>query len=233
MTRLVNTWGTTENGMPVQLETDPEDWGYLAFEPSINGFDWRPAGENNSELVIVKRPDVVQWQATFAIFPDLNEWPTRDVWTPHPTKSSHWRYVGRLDDLICYADGLKYHPTSEETDLCANPLIRSALMVGDRRKQTALLLELRDVASSQTEEDRERLMDRIWPTIAEANSLAPSVAQIARSHVIFATAKKPFVRAGKDTVVRRLTIELYQEEIDDMYAHAGEKGAPLLRRAEA
>ncbi len=219
--------------MPVLLETDPEDWAYIAFAPELNGFDWRPAGENQFELVIVQRLQVVHLQPTFAIFPDLREWPTRDIWTPHPEKSNHWRYIGRLDDMICYADGLKYHPAVEETDLCANPLIKSAIMVGDRKEQSALLLELREVANPRTDEDRERLMNNIWPTIVEANALAPSVAQITKSHIIFATAEKPFVRAGKDTVVRRLTIDLYREEIDQLYAQAGEKGAPLLSRAEA
>ncbi len=217
--------------MPVCLETDPEDWAYLAFAPKLNGFDWRPAGENQFELVIVQRPDIVQWQPTFAMYPDLKEWFTKDVWTPHPENPNHWRYVGRLDDLIGYADGLKYHPAVEETDLCANSLVKSAIMVGDRREQSALLLELRDVASLQNERERKTLMNKIWPTIAEAHSLAPSVAQITKSHIIFATEEKPFVRAGKDTVVRRLTINLYENEIDQMYAQAGEQKASLLSRA--
>lgn len=232
VTRLVNTWGTSENAMPVQFETDPEDWAYIAFEPDLNGFEWRVAGENQFELVIVRRPEQLHLQPTFAIFPNLAEWPTRDIWTPHPQKANHWRYVGRTDDLICYADGLKYHPAAEETDLCENPLIQSALMVGNQRTQSALLLELRHVASPQTKEEREKLMDKVWPTITKANALAPSVAQIAKSHVILATPEKPFVRAGKDTVLRGRTIELYKEDIDQLYVRAGEKGMPLLPRAQ-
>ena len=219
--------------MPVLFETDPEDWAYIAFEPDLNGFDWRPAGEDQFELVIVKRPHVVHLQPTFAIFPNLTEWPTRDIWTTHPRKANHWRYVGRTDDLICYAHGLKYHPAVEETSLCANPLIKSALMVGDKRTQTALLLELRHGGSPQNEEERGRLMDKVWPTIAEANALAPSVAQISKSHVILATTEKPFVRASKDTVLRGRTIDLYKREIDQLYAQAGDKGFPFLTRAEA
>jgi acyl-coenzyme A synthetase/AMP-(fatty) acid ligase len=129
VTHLTNSWGSTENGMPIMLQTDREDWSYIAFEPNYNDIQWRQQGDNLFEMVFVRKPDTVRYQATFAINPEANEWPTRDIWSKHPSKPHHhWRYEGRLDDLICFADGNKYHPIGEETRLCSHPLIKSAIV---------------------------------------------------------------------------------------------------------
>ena len=233
MTRLANIWGSTETSMTILYRTDPEDWAYIGFEPHHSGIEWRDAGEDFAgkrffELVFVRKPGLEQYQPVFAIYPDLEEWPTHDIWSEHPTKAHHWRYEGRLDDLICYADGLKYHPTNEETNLCSNPLITSALMLGTQRKQTALLVELRN----DTGRDETELVEGIWPTIAEANAAAPSMAQVAKTHILLAKADKPFVRASKGTVQRPATLGLYKREIDDLYARMGDKGAPVVTRVK-
>lgn len=182
--------------MTVMIQTDREDWPYIAFDPDYNGIEWMQDGEGAFEMVIVRKPDNGRYQATFALYPELDEWPTRDIWSKHPTKAHHWRYEGRLDDLICYADGNKYHPIGEETRLCSHPVIRSAIMVGSRRKQPALLLELRGSF------EREDALEKIWPFVEEGNEVAPSVGQIAKTHIMFTSPDKPFLRAGKGTVQR-------------------------------
>jgi acyl-coenzyme A synthetase/AMP-(fatty) acid ligase len=227
VTRLTNSWGSTENGMPLMLQTDREDWAYIAFEPYFTGIEWRQEGEHLFEMVFVRKPDALQYQATFVISPEADEWPTRDIWSKHPTKAHHWRYEGRLDDLICFADGNKYHPIGEETRLCSHPLIKSAIMVGQRRKQPALLLELRGSF------DREDALEKIWQTVAEGNAVAPSVGQIAKTHILFASPDKPFARAGKGTVQRHLTVDLYKDEIDELFAKYGDKGVPLVTRVKS
>jgi acyl-coenzyme A synthetase/AMP-(fatty) acid ligase len=224
VTRLTNTWGSTENGMPITLQTDREDWPYMAFEPNYTGLSWRQQGENLFEMVFVRTPSTLQYQATFAINPEASEWPTRDIWSQHPQKPHHWRYEGRLDDLICFADGNKYHPIGEETRLCSHPLIRSAIMVGERRRQPALLLELRGSF------DRDDALEKVWPTVAEGNAVAPSVGQIAKTHILFASPEKPFARAGKGTVQRQSTMDLYRDELDDVYTEHGDTAIPLVTR---
>jgi acyl-coenzyme A synthetase/AMP-(fatty) acid ligase len=227
VTRLTNLWGTTENGMCILLQADKEDWPYIAFEPSHNGIEWRREAENLFEMVIVRKPNAIRYQATFALYPKADEWPTRDIWSKHPTKAHHWFYEGRLDDLICYVDGNKYHPTSEEVRFCSHPLIKSALMVGDRRRQPALILELRESL------DKEEALERIWPSVVEENAVAPSIGQIAKTHILFASAEKPFVRVAKGTVQRRLTADLYKDEIDELYTKNGDKAASLVTRVSS
>ena len=236
LTRLANLWGTTETATLVLYRADPEDWAYIGIEPHHNPIDWRAAGEDLTgndffEMVLVRSPRLDRYQTVFTMYPDLDEWPTRDLWSRHPTKAHYWRYEGRLDDLICYADGLKYHPTAEETGFCSHPLIRSALMFGTLRKQPTLLLELRNEQDSLPDQhEPEVLLEKIWPAVAKANATAPSVAQIAKTHILFAKADKPFVRASKGTVQRRLTFDLYAQELDDLYAKMGDKGAPVVTR---
>jgi hypothetical protein len=100
-------------------------------------------------------------------------------------------------------------------------------MVGDRRKQPALILELREPL------DKEEALERIWPSVVEENTVAPSVGQIAKTHILFASAEKPFVRVAKGTVQRRLTAGLYKDEIDELYAKNGDERASLVARVSS
>lgn len=67
-------------------------------------------------------------------------------------------------------------------------------------------------------ESPETFIDRIWPAVEEGNSIAPAYAKIRRSRVIVAVPEKPFVRAPKGTVVRRLTTQAYKAEMDAVYS---------------
>ena len=100
-TRLRNLWGSTKAGCIPMLQVDREDWAYMAFEPNYSGIEWRQQGEDLFEMVFINKPDTLQYLAVFVLYPDITEWPTRDIWSKHPTKPHHWHYEGRLDDLIC------------------------------------------------------------------------------------------------------------------------------------
>lgn len=63
----------------------------------------------------------------------------------------------------------------------------------------------------------ESFIDRIWPTVEVANKIAPRYATISRSRVLVADPERPFVRAPKATVVRKLTEKAYAEDINAAY----------------
>lgn len=60
-------------------------------------------------------------------------------------------------------------------------------------------------------------MNEIWPTVQKANQNSPSHAMILKDFIIVSDPEKPFLRAGKGTVQRNLTLESYNIEIDDLY----------------
>ncbi|KAL5325160.1 hypothetical protein ACEPPN_006283 [Leptodophora sp. 'Broadleaf-Isolate-01'] len=102
--------------------------------------------------------------------------------------------------LIVLSNGKKVNPIPMENKIGSHPLLRSALVIRYYRFNATLLVELEDARIPRTVEERHELLDKIWPTIQEANEVAPRFARTPKSLVTFATAEKPFLRAGKGTV---------------------------------
>lgn len=108
-----------------------------------------------------------------------------------------------------------------------HPLLAGALVVGQGRVRGSLLVEAKPTVQG---EERASLADTIWPRVEEANSLVPGHGRISRSYMI--VADKPFTRAGKGTVVRKLTEQTFKSEIDALYATGTEisqRKVPVLR----
>ena len=131
-------------------------------------------------------------------------------------KSGLWMYRGRADDVIVLMNGKKMHPTTMEDIITRQPEVRSAMVLGQARLKPALLLEAEDYFLAATEE-KERLLDRIWPAIERANQRYEEALRITRDHVIFTTPGKPMVRTGKGSVQRINTTLEYEYEIGAFY----------------
>ncbi|KAL8868363.1 MAG: hypothetical protein Q9174_005040 [Haloplaca sp. 1 TL-2023] len=99
-----------------------------------------------------------------------------------------------------------------------------ALVVGHARPQPALLIELAEQASVQ---DRAWL-DEVWPMVEKANAKMPGYGRIVRSLIMMADVENPFIRAGKGTIVRKLTEAAYADAIDHLYSKTAES-APIPR----
>jgi hypothetical protein len=50
--------------------------------------------------------------------------------------------------------------------------------------------------------------------VEEANSIAPAFSRIFKELILVADYKKPFLRAGKGTVMRKATLDLYAQEVE-------------------
>ena len=88
--------------------------------------------------------------------------------------------------------------------------------VGQGRFQTAALIELREPLPT-SEEGVKALKEGIWTSMNAANVEAPAHGQLHKEYVIFATEDKPFILAGKGTVLRAMTVQLYENEIKECY----------------
>ncbi|TVY44181.1 Non-canonical non-ribosomal peptide synthetase [Lachnellula subtilissima] len=62
------------------------------------------------------------------------------------------------------------------------------------------------------------IKESLWLNIAAANVQAPAHAQLHKDHIMFASNDKPFILAGKETVLRAMTVKLYEDDINDFYA---------------
>ncbi|KIW12711.1 hypothetical protein PV08_09989 [Exophiala spinifera] len=198
------------------------EWRYIQIHPAVK-HEFRHRFEDLHELVVIKNADHELNQPVFGHFPGTTEYATRDLFLSHPTKPGLWTHKSRIDDVIVFLNGEKTNPISFEQAVSAHPEVKSALVGGAQRFEAFLLIELVNPKNMNTDE-RHELLDRLWPIIADANFTAPAHARISKTKVIFSRPDKPFPRAGKGTVQRRATMDLYQEQIDEAYAEPERDG---------
>ena len=223
-TRASIIYGATELMLSPLLALDPEDWAYVSFHPSACK-RFTPHTDNLFELSIVHPVDTDQkdpfgmhaYPPIFSVFPHLNEYQTRDLWEPHPTKSGLWRWRSRTDDIIALSSGLKLDTIKMQLAVQDHPLINAAIIGGHGRPRSFLLLELNQDSAGLYTSDEER-MQSIWTTVEAGNMVcAASAARVAQGFVVIASPGKPFARLPKGSVDKHKTFNLYGEEIEKLY----------------
>ncbi|KAF7877139.1 hypothetical protein EAF04_000825 [Stromatinia cepivora] len=229
--RLGQVYGSTEAGSLAQQQTSDEDWGWMRFNFDVGGLIMEPLDDDprRYELVIRKVPQDAWIQGVFAIFPNLEEWRTRDIFEKHPSKPLY-RFSGRIDDVIVLSNGEKLNPVRMEIIICSHELLTGALVIGLGRTQVALLIEPNKILPDSF------LIDAVWPVVEKANEAAPGHGKIHRNMILVARSEKRFQRTGKGSVIRAQTVALYKQEIDLLYTtsiNAGSWGsfpsAPVMQ----
>ncbi|KAL3461224.1 hypothetical protein BJX64DRAFT_289599 [Aspergillus heterothallicus] len=208
--------GSSEIGMVSSLAPESEDdWQYFEWNPAY-GVEMRDVGDERYEAVIVRRKGATakQLQGIFHTFPEMEEYHTKDLFVRHPTKAKLWAYSGRLDDIIVLSNGEKLNPVTLEKTVEGHPLVARAVLVGEKRFQTALLIEPKWSEEALNEEE---YIDAVWPTIQRANETVPKYGRVMRSHVSLASRSKQFVLTPKGSTQRRAVNNDYAEEIDAIY----------------
>lgn len=230
--RLLNQFGATELGLTPNLlslhNRSPEDWKFVEFHPDL-GIEFRHVAEDMHELYVVRDKAKEATQPTFTLFPDLDEYGSRDLFMRHPSKDKAqlWSWRARADDIIVFLNGEKTNPISMEQYIVTHSReVNAALVIGAQRFQAALLIEPAGTDQELSPIERAKLLELIWPTVEEANRDAPSHARIVKSHIIFTQPKKPILRAGKGTIQRSGTLKLYADEIESLYADAEKISGP-------
>ncbi|PYI07034.1 acetyl-CoA synthetase-like protein [Aspergillus sclerotiicarbonarius CBS 121057] len=222
---LMNLYGASEVGMINSIHSktnrDPlKDWRYININPRM-GAELRHVSDHEYELILVRNPEFEAHQLSFTVFPDRQEYHTSDLFVRHPdpNKPDLWRWSARADDVIVFLNGEKTNPVSMEQHIAAsNPEVTAALVAGARRFQASLLIELGDKDLDPTE--RAAMMEKLWPSIEEANAVCPAHARVAKTHILFTKPDKPMLRAGKGTIQRAGTLALYGPELHALYADA-------------
>jgi thioester reductase-like protein/acyl-coenzyme A synthetase/AMP-(fatty) acid ligase/aryl carrier-like protein len=220
---LVCQYGASEVGLTPQLlpeEMGPLDWKYVYFHPCL-GTEFREVADGNYELYVKHDPKKENEQPTFTILPDLKEYGTRDLFSPHPTLPNLWSWRARADDIIVFLNGEKTNPISMEQHIVAeNAEVLTAIVVGAQRFQAALLLEPAPNAPPQNSAEEAAFIERVWPSIEAANKTAPAHARIEKAMILPMSSSKPVIRAGKGTIQRAATLQQYSAELDRLYQNA-------------
>lgn len=236
---LFNQFGASELGLTPNIlsieHREPQDWKYVQFHPDL-GIEMRHVTDGVHELYAKRDSAIAKQQPTFTIFPQAQEYASRDLFVRHPDpeKRDLWCWRARADDIIVFLNGEKTNPISMEQHITSrNPDITAALVIGAQRFQAALLLETASDGMELLPIQRAALIENFWPSIEEANQEAPSHARIAKTHILFTDPDKPMLRAGKGTVQRAGTLLQYADKINALYADADMLSSPIRKNGEA
>ncbi|KAK7517253.1 uncharacterized protein IWZ02DRAFT_406008 [Phyllosticta citriasiana] len=221
-TNLVSIIGSTEACFTATLhhEDPTSDWQYFDWSPH-SGIVMEDAGQGEGlHECVIKRISHPSYLGVFYSFPEIEEWRTKDLFEAHPTKPGLWKYKGRRDDVLVLSNGEKFNPVTYEKTVEEHPDIRGALVVGQGRFQPALLIEPDwDRVGAR---DLTAFLDSIWSVVEKANNDAPSHAQVWKNKIAFTKKEKPFSRAAKGSIQRRMTVSTYDKEIDALYLNEGQ-----------
>ncbi|KAI0543532.1 hypothetical protein F4679DRAFT_568274 [Xylaria curta] len=229
-TKVCQMYGSLELGQVQLLVPQPGEWLYMEFNP-FEEVDMQPYGDGSFEMVLHQEPKFYLRRSLSHNFPNVKEWRTGDLFMPHPSKSGLWRFHGRVDDLVVLSSSHKLRPLEMETMIQGDPLLSGALVAGQGKPEPLLIIEPKPGAYPG-DGDPKAFIDRVWPTIAEANCLVPSYAQINRSRVILADPGRPFLRAPKGTIVRKLTTKAYANDIDAAFQTDSVNQANVCKMAD-
>ena len=225
---LFSCYGSSEYGAWPELKRQGKwpktDWNYFKLHPAL-GAVFQHRGEDLFELVLPRSSSCERYQTPFLHFPQLQAYPTKDLFTTHSSEKDFWYYRERADDIIVFLNGEKTNPISYEGHIASHPEVQAALVVGAQRLEAALLIELTGDRYELSVKERAELIEKLWPTIDEANQSCPAHARVSKAHILFADV--PFLRAGKGTVQRSLTLQLYAAKIDSLYANANKTKADV------
>ncbi|ETS77286.1 hypothetical protein PFICI_11160 [Pestalotiopsis fici W106-1] len=211
---LFNWIGSTETFPLPELHKPREDWMYheLAMKHEMQLYD---SHEGTYELVILADETNKDMCPLYHNLPGVSPYHTKDLFVKHPTKPNLYKYFGRRDDIIVLANGEKVNPIPLEQYIQGHPSVLGALLVGNERNQTALLVEPKE---SLEKSATESFLQTLRPRIEEANARIPGPGRVAPGKVICATSEKPFARTAKNTIVRKVTERSYESEIEAAYS---------------
>lgn len=123
------------------------------------------------KMVLFADHDTESMSALNHNIPSLSKWRTNYLFKrrPDPRKAQLWSYYGREDDIIVLSNSEKFNPVAIESIIQDHSLVADALIVGQGKRQVALVLKLRDVTTS-----REALLNRVWSQLKKASAIAPA-----------------------------------------------------------
>ena len=224
-TKLTTIYGNTESGAYPNEITDAEDWEYLRFHKRFP-HELRHVCLGLYEMVLL-RDQGAAFQGVFDSYPDLKEYRVQDLFARHTTKPDIWIYRGRTEDLIRSSHGELFLPKQMEALIETHPYVQAALIYDRGAAGLSLVIEVR--WSLRTGEEREKLLDDIWPAVQNANGICPVETRIKRGLVLCADSERMLPRGAKGYPQRGKVLEVFGRELDELYRKEDEKASGAKR----
>lgn len=156
---------------------------------------------------------------SFFVHPDRSRFETSDLWIEHPERRGFWQIVGCTDGYVYLAHGEGLHASSLEPEIEHHEFVKAVFFGGHGHVRPVLLVELLTDAQvrAQNESERNALRDSLQPCLQKVNAQCHPSVQLFQGLVLFAKNGKPFVRTTKASVARVQTLQLYLNEMSELY----------------
>ncbi|KAF7923628.1 hypothetical protein BELL_0440g00040 [Botrytis elliptica] len=223
---LYTSHGSTESvSYPLIREIgdrEPKDWRYFHAHPAAGlQFRLHPEGENLHEAYIVRNPKPEDEQPVFKLFPTLQEFRTKDLYSPHPSKPDLWIYKMRSDDMIPLSNGQIANPSIMEHAVLDCTGIKEAVVlpvqkIGLENYITCIALLIEPASKVLSTEQKDDLIKELWPVVEKTNSYYRTNASVEKKRILFVDPQKPLARTAKGTISRKRVLEDYKEEVDKL-----------------
>ncbi|KAF2463873.1 putative AMP-binding enzyme [Lindgomyces ingoldianus] len=203
--------GSTEAGAYFLKIIDQDDWEYYSFRPAM-GLKFRLFAKDLYEPVFVRHPSIERWQQVFQVYPDLQEFSTKDLFSPHPSMPGRWKYVGRTDDVVILSHGECLYAAGLEEMITAHADLSAVLIGGQGRARPFAIIESKGNLPMSTEDHASFIS-----VIDSVNKSSSELVKLHSDMLIYARSEKPLVRTPKGTIARRESEQLYAKEIELLY----------------
>lgn len=219
---ILNHWGVTEIGAIAHIFVPDAsyDWHYLRVRDDID-LRFEPLNNDEGQYRLVGCPPLTGEPFYVQDFLDVNPL--------HPTRE--FRIAGRADDLIVLANGEKILPVPIEQSVSEDPLVRGALAFGDGRFQVGLVIE----AATHVDLDLtdktavQAYIDSVWPSVEKGNEITDHHGRVSREMIVVTTpSTQPLTRTPKGSIPRRENVQIFQEQVDQLYQRADMADAEAL-----
>ncbi|THV47479.1 hypothetical protein BGAL_0307g00020 [Botrytis galanthina] len=218
---LYTSHGSTESvSYPLIREIgdwEPKDWRYFHAHPAAGlQFRLHTEGENLYEAYFVRNPKPDEEQPVFKLFPTLQEFRSKDLYSPHPSKPDLWIYEMRSDDMIPLSNGQIANPSIMEHAVLDCTGIKEAVVlpvqkIGLENYITCIALLIEPTSEGLSDEQKDDLIRELWPIVEKTNSYYRTNAFVENKRILFVDPRKSLARTAKGTVSRKMGFGELQE----------------------
>lgn len=211
------------------MRRPPSDnaWDYVRLHPKVRDSVYmEPLGDGTFECIYLKSHPGLSMSNSDV--PEPGSWRSKDVFSPHPTIPDAWKYVTRLDDRVTLINGEKVLPLPIEGRIRQDQLVLEAVVVGVDKPIPGLLLFRSDRKDAAVLDDHE-FLDRVWPSIVDANAHAEGFSQITREMIAVMPPDTDYPRTDKGNVIRAQVYRKFTEQIEDLYTRMNRDFSGTLR----
>ncbi|KAF9460004.1 hypothetical protein BDZ94DRAFT_1311869 [Collybia nuda] len=219
---IFTVYGSTECSYVSTFISEPQgkDWEYFTLNPGVftklRHVETSDMGSIH-ELFVVSKPGlhelpVTVWNAKWDWDPAYQ---SSDLVIEHPTKTGHYKILGRKGDQIMMSSGEVVYPIPIEDDIrYMAKFVKSAIVFGYSRPCLGVIIELHTPSEALNTEQSDILCE----VLEKINENLPLYARISIKMVITASSQKPFPYGNKGVPRRPVILRAYDTEIYEAYA---------------